>query len=115
MSIPAAPAVARFDGGCAFVDGQYVPLAEAKISLFDWGFTRSDATYDVASVWQGAFFRLDAHIERFFASLQRLRTGDPARPRRTARDPARLRARRRAARCVCRHAVHARRAAARRP
>jgi branched-chain amino acid aminotransferase len=48
-------------------------LSEAKISLFDWGFTRSDATYDVASVWQGAFFRLDDHLERFFASLQKLR------------------------------------------
>ena len=63
----------EFEGGAAFVEGEFVPLSEAKISLFDWGFTRSDATYDVASVWRGAFFRLDDHIERFFASLQKLR------------------------------------------
>lgn len=62
-----------FPGGAAFVDGALVPLSEAKISLFDWGFTRSDATYDVASVWQGAFFRLDDHIDRFFSSLAKLR------------------------------------------
>jgi branched-chain amino acid aminotransferase len=67
----------QFEGGAAFVDGQYVPLSEAKISLFDWGFTRSDATYDVASVWKGAFFRLDAHIDRFFASLDKLRLRIP--------------------------------------
>src|SRR6202007_1767931 len=56
---------------------EYVPLSEAKISLFDWGFTRSDATYDVASVWNGAFFRLDDHIDRFLASLNKLRLRIP--------------------------------------
>lgn len=67
------PTEPRFDGGCAYADGDYVPLSEAKVSLFDWGFTRSDATYDVASVWNGAFFRLDDHLDRFFASLAKLR------------------------------------------
>lgn len=59
--------------GCAFVDGAYVPPSEAKISVFDWGFLHSDATYDVATVWQGSFFRLEDHIERFFASMKALR------------------------------------------
>lgn len=63
----------EFEGGSAFVEGDFVPLSEAKISMFDWGFTRSDVTYDVASVWDGAFFRLDDHLERFFASLEKLR------------------------------------------
>lgn len=77
MRIPPTPALACFEGGCAFVDGAYVPLSEAKLSLFDWGFTRSDATYDVASTWQGAFFRLDAHIDRFFRSLEIMRLSIP--------------------------------------
>lgn len=77
MTLPATPAVGAFEGGTAFVDGQYAPLSEAKISLFDWGFTRSDATYDVASVWQGAFFRLGDHMDRFFHSLQTLRLAIP--------------------------------------
>jgi len=66
--------------GCAFVDGAYVPPSEAKISIFDWGFLHSDATYDVAHVWQGKFFRLDDHLDRFFASMARLRL-DPGRTR----------------------------------
>jgi branched-chain amino acid aminotransferase len=74
---PPRPAPGLFEGGCAFVEGAYVPLSEAKISLFDWGFTRSDATYDVASVWQGAFFRLDTHMLRFFASLASMRLAIP--------------------------------------
>jgi branched-chain amino acid aminotransferase len=77
MPLPAAPRVGQFEGGCAFVEGQYAPLSEAKVSLFDWGFTRSDVTYDVASTWQGAFFRLDAHMDRFFASLQKMRLAIP--------------------------------------
>ena len=77
MPVPTPPPTASFDGGCAFAEGAFVPLADAKISLFDWGFTRSDVTYDVASAWQGAFFRLDAHIDRFFASMQALRMTIP--------------------------------------
>jgi branched-chain amino acid aminotransferase len=45
--------------------------------MFDWGFTRSDVTYDVVSAWQGAFFRIDTHIDRFFASLQKMRLAIP--------------------------------------
>jgi branched-chain amino acid aminotransferase len=71
------PPTGSFEGGAAFCDGAFVPLSEAKISLFDWGFTRSDATYDVASVWKGAFFRLDDHLDRFFASLAKLRLQVP--------------------------------------
>lgn len=77
MTVPTPPATASLDGGCAFAEDAFVPLADAKISLFDWGFTRSDVTYDVASAWQGAFFRLDAHIDRFFASMQALRMTIP--------------------------------------
>jgi branched-chain amino acid aminotransferase len=76
-SLPPTPAAASVAGGCAFADGAYVPLSEAKISLFDWGFTRSDVTYDVVSTWKGAFFRLDAHLDRFFASMAALRMEIP--------------------------------------
>jgi len=69
----------EFEGGSVFIDGDWKPLSEAKLSLFDWGFTRSDATYDVASVWKGAFFRLDDHLDRFFASMTKLRMAIPYR------------------------------------
>jgi branched-chain amino acid aminotransferase len=54
--------------GLAYVDGQYCALTEAKISIFDPGFTHSDVVYDVTSVWKGQFFRLDEHLARFLAS-----------------------------------------------
>jgi branched-chain amino acid aminotransferase len=63
--------------GCAFIEGRFVPMAEAKISVLDWGFLRSDATYDVVHVWQGRFFRLDRHLDRFHRSMQRLRLKAP--------------------------------------
>jgi branched-chain amino acid aminotransferase len=59
--------------GCAYIDGQFVAPESAKISIFDWGFLHSDATYDVAHVWQGKFFRLNDHLDRFEASLTALR------------------------------------------
>ncbi len=55
--------------GAAWMDGQVVPISEAKIGVTDWGVTRSDITYDVASVWEGGFFRLNDYIERFFQSM----------------------------------------------
>jgi len=70
-------ATGEFEGGSVFIEGDWKPLSEAKVSLFDWGFTRSDATYDVASVWKGAFFRLDDHLGRFFASLAKMRMSIP--------------------------------------
>jgi len=62
-----------FPQGHAWIDGNFVTLAEAKIPILDWGFLRSDATYDVVHVWQGRFFRLDKHIDRFFHSTKKLR------------------------------------------
>jgi len=66
-----------FSHGAAYVDGQFAPIAEAKISLLDWGFLHSDATYDVAHVWKGKFFRLDDHIDRFLSGMDKLRMSIP--------------------------------------
>lgn len=63
--------------GAAWIDGEIVPVAEARLPLLDWGFLHSDATYDVAHVWQGRFFRLDDHIERFFAGMDALHMSIP--------------------------------------
>ncbi len=62
-----------YPDGVAFLDGQYLPMSQAKISVLDWGFLHSDATYDTVHVWDGRFFRLDLHLDRFFGGLERLR------------------------------------------
>lgn len=64
-------------GGTAYIDGQFVPMAEARIPILDWGFLHSDATYDVAHVWKGRFFRLDDHLDRFLRGMQRLHMSLP--------------------------------------
>jgi branched-chain amino acid aminotransferase len=62
-----------FSNGAAYVDGRYMPLGDATIPITDWGYRRSDVTYDVVSVWHGLFFRLDDHIARFRRSMNALR------------------------------------------
>jgi branched-chain amino acid aminotransferase len=63
--------------GAAYVNGKYMPVGEAAIPITDWGYRRSDVTYDVVSVWGGAFFRLNDHLCRFRKSMQALRLQPP--------------------------------------
>ncbi|MBD1587484.1 aminotransferase class IV [Pseudomonas typographi] len=64
-------------GGCAWIEGEYVPAANARISIFDAGFGHSDVTYTVASVWHGNIFRLEEHVDRFLAGASRMRLEAP--------------------------------------
>lgn len=66
-----------YPDGIAFLDGQYLPMSQAKVSVLDWGFLHSDATYDTVHVWDGRFFRLGLHLDRFFGGLERLRMTIP--------------------------------------
>ena len=66
-----------FQDGAAFIDGCVVEMSEARIPITDTGFTRSDLTYDVVSVWDGAFFRLEDHLTRFERNCRRLRLSLP--------------------------------------
>jgi branched-chain amino acid aminotransferase len=61
-----------FAAGAAFIEGEYLPVGEARLPLLDWGFIKSDCAYDVVGVWGGRFFRLDDHVERFHTSMERL-------------------------------------------
>lgn len=63
--------------GCAWIEGEYVPIAEARIPILDTGFVRSDLTYDVVGVWGGRFFRLDDHLDRLERGCERLRLRSP--------------------------------------
>lgn len=63
--------------GMAFVKGEFVDPERASISVFDYGFTKSDAIYDVTSTWRGLFFRLDDHVQRFLRSCEGVRMRCP--------------------------------------
>ena len=66
-----------FAGGCGFQDGEYRPIRDVTVSVLDWGFNKSDVTYDVVHVHDGAFFRLQHHLDRFWASMKGLRMKIP--------------------------------------
>lgn len=58
-----------FGKGAAWMGGEIVPIAEARIGVTDWGLTHSDIAYDVVPVWNGGFFRLNDYLDRFEASM----------------------------------------------
>jgi D-alanine transaminase len=61
----------------AYVNGQYTPESEAKISIFDRGFLFADGVYEVTPIVNGKLVDYDAHIERLDRSLNELRMAWP--------------------------------------
>jgi len=55
-----------------YVNGEYVPENEAKVSIFDRGFLFADGVYEVTSVIDGKLLAFDGHIERLKRSLSEL-------------------------------------------
>ena len=62
-----------YASGIAWMRGELLPINQAMLPVTDWGLTRSDITYDVVHVWEGAFFRLDDYLDRFERSIAALR------------------------------------------
>src|ERR1700710_3293192 len=62
-----------YAGGVAWIEGEYAPAEDARISIFDAGFGHSDVTYTVAHVWHGNIFRLGDHLDRLLDGGRKLR------------------------------------------
>ncbi|WP_137176442.1 aminotransferase class IV [Roseomonas sp. AR75] len=79
MNVPThlSAAHADFSKALAWVDGEVVPLDQARVPVRDLGLMYADMTYDVVHTWRGGFFRLEDHLDRFLASCAGLRL-DPA-------------------------------------
>jgi len=60
-----------------YLNGAYLPLAEARISPLDRGFLYADAVYEVLPVYAGRPFRFAAHSERLARSLAGIGMEDP--------------------------------------
>ena len=52
-----------------YVNGEYLPEEEAKISIFDRGFLMADGVYEVTSVLDGKLVDFDGHAKRLERSL----------------------------------------------
>ena len=55
-----------------YVNGAYVPEAEATVSIFDRGFLFADGVYEVTSVLDGKLIDFDGHAQRLQRSLREL-------------------------------------------
>ncbi len=64
----------------AYLNGEFLPLAEAKVSVLDRGFVFGDGVYEVVPVYSGKPFRLDEHLRRLQASLDGIQLGNPHGP-----------------------------------
>jgi D-alanine transaminase len=60
-----------------YLDGDYLPLREARISPLDRGFLYSDGCYEVTPVYGGRPFRFTQHHDRLTRSLREIRMDDP--------------------------------------
>ncbi|MFN0115234.1 MAG: D-amino-acid transaminase [Paracoccaceae bacterium] len=60
-----------------YVNGTYLPEADAKVSVFDRGFLMADGVYEVTSVLGGRLVDFDGHVKRLDRSLSELGMGMP--------------------------------------
>lgn len=60
-----------------YVNGEYVPEEEAKVSVFDRGFLFADAVYEVTSVLEGKLIDFPGHLARLARSLGELSIAAP--------------------------------------
>lgn len=63
-----------------YLNGDYTPLNEAKVSVLDRGFIFGDGIYEVVPVYGGRLFRFDEHMARLTRSLTKLRIPNPHGP-----------------------------------
>ena len=69
----------------AFLNGSFLPLAEAHISPLDRGFLFADSVYEVLPVYDGRPFRFTEHIARLDRSLGEIGMRPPCEPAEWAR------------------------------
>lgn len=53
----------------AYVNGEYVPDEQARISIFDRGFTYGDSVFDATRTFRGKVFKIEEHLERLRKSV----------------------------------------------
>lgn len=61
----------------AYLNGKFLPLAGAKVSVLDRGFVFGDGVYELIPVYSKKPFRLDEHLRRLQGSLDGIRLDNP--------------------------------------
>lgn len=55
-----------------YIDGEYYPKSQAKISVYDHGFLYGDGVFEGIRVYNGVVFKLKEHIDRMYRSAHAL-------------------------------------------
>ena len=62
-----------------YLDGSFLPIAEAKVSVLDRGFIYGDGVYEVVPVYAREPYRLPQHLARLQRSVDGIRLANPHR------------------------------------
>jgi D-alanine transaminase len=60
-----------------YLNGEYLPLSEAKVSVLDRGFVFGDGIYEVVPVYDRKLFRFEEHLARLGRSCAKIRIDNP--------------------------------------
>jgi D-alanine transaminase len=60
-----------------YLNGEYAPVSQAKVSVLDRGFIFGDGIYEVVPVYARRLFRFDEHMARLDRSLSKVRITNP--------------------------------------
>ena len=63
-----------------YLNGEFMPLAEARVPVMDRGFLFGDGVYEVIPVYSRRPFRLAEHLARLERSLNGIRLANPLTP-----------------------------------
>ena len=67
---------ARADSLC-YLNGEYGPLRDAKVSVLDRGFVFGDGVYEVVPAYARKLFRFEEHMDRLDRNLAKVRIPNP--------------------------------------
>ena len=63
--------------GIVYLNGEFLPVERAQVSVMDRGFVFGDGVYEVIPVYGGRLFRLEQHLQRLARSLAEIRLANP--------------------------------------
>ncbi len=67
----------QHDTSICFLNGNYIPLKDAKVSVLDRGFIFADGIYEVIPAFAGKPFRLEQHLKRLHDNLTAIKINNP--------------------------------------
>jgi branched-chain amino acid aminotransferase len=60
-----------------YIDGEFVPSNEAKVSVFDHGYLYGDGVFEGIRAYKGRVFKLDKHLKRLYESAHSIMLNIP--------------------------------------